>query len=808
MLRFRKYFLFAIIPLLAVVTAFILNHARGPYWLAGNLDPDYVYLLNASNMAQFKQVGHIDHPGTTVQLLGAIVIQVIHLFHNPGNLDLPGDVINRPEYYLHAIQLFITLSNALLLFFLGCFTYKYTGKLILSLWLQSAPFFSFTLLLSGFTRLTPEPLLFSAGLWLIILLVKYIPFTNFSTPPEIIQEANERNKTTDLDFKAITWLSLTSGFGMAGKITFAPLLIIPLIIIKKWKKKLFYLAGSITSFILFTLPIMGMYDEFFRWIYNLLVHKQRYGTGEIGMISLAEYLENIKKLLLAHPLFTGGLVFACLAIIFGSLFRKSRTHSFSNPAFKLLLALVLAQLFGVFMAAKHPAGHYLAPTLLLNGISLATLYFFLKHLWSLTPWPPKIFLLTFASLVAVSIILLNPITTIYQGVKNLETIQRESLKIFNESKIHYTNYGKIYYYASSSPQYALKFGNDLSRNTHAAMIDTKYPDSYFYDDLRKKFYRFDYRFPVSVAALFTRHSAHLVIQGPRRKTLGPLLLEKLKMNRFGEGIFKPVLPSRPIMDKTIRWLGENIELGQIIVFPDTWGGITRGLQPRYQVYLCNYVKLSPLEWHGLVLALDNPYFVVTSEIREKMRENGLQPGVMEYIDNETWLARGERNAGAKMEISVWSHSKKNPRRAARGLHVIRRAGEFSLNFSRQADKNLLEIAFRGENKDGKAFCQVGFMAGKKGFKMDLPGSGAYVFFVIRLDSPAALISGSNHLFIEDYNQRWQTVREMFPRAGSFVCVAWKKIRPGAQCLRFGLQFSPDSPGDHITIKDIKVFKVK
>lgn len=44
-----------------------------------NLGPECVYLVNALNFAMFKTVGHYDHPGTPLQLLGAIIIKTGYL---------------------------------------------------------------------------------------------------------------------------------------------------------------------------------------------------------------------------------------------------------------------------------------------------------------------------------------------------------------------------------------------------------------------------------------------------------------------------------------------------------------------------------------------------------------------------------------------------------------------------------------------------------------------------------------------------------------------------------------------------------
>ena len=78
----RKYFFVFIIPAIVLVYSFLLKAAAGPYWLSMNFDPSYQYLLNGLYMVKGIPPGHIDHPGTPLQLLFWMMIRLLNIGHS------------------------------------------------------------------------------------------------------------------------------------------------------------------------------------------------------------------------------------------------------------------------------------------------------------------------------------------------------------------------------------------------------------------------------------------------------------------------------------------------------------------------------------------------------------------------------------------------------------------------------------------------------------------------------------------------------------------------------------------------------
>ena len=126
---------------------------------------------------------------------------------------------------------------------------------------------------------------------------------------------------------------------------------------------------------------------------------------------------------------------------------------------------------------------------------------------------------------------------ILQG--GLEKIKEKSLAIHQQVETNYKDYAKIYYYRSSSPEYALKFGNDLSRSYHSGKLQGIYKNVYFYDIWTKRFANFDYNRRVPFEKIRSRHGDKIVFQGTRGVKVPGVKLKEISGIRFKEGLFLP-----------------------------------------------------------------------------------------------------------------------------------------------------------------------------------------------------------------------------------------------------------------------------
>ncbi|MCA1759697.1 MAG: hypothetical protein LC658_07990, partial [Bacteroidales bacterium] len=271
----EKYIRFSvlILPLLFLWVGLNFNLAK-----FGN-DPNYVYLVNALAICDGKDVGYIDHPGTTVIQIGAATIAIQHFISNPENEPLVQHVLKDSHAFVVGIRNVLLFLNAIGLFLLGWLAIKKTGSVWVALLLQAFAFITTNTLDHAWTKISPEPFLFFlTSIYVIAILYFY----------------TEKNINS---WKYVVIFALLAGAGLATKATFLPVAVFPFIVLPSLKKKFIYLAGIIPSFILFTIPIIPEYKNMYFWFRNLSSHSGIYGHGEKGFIDFNTYFPNILKII-------------------------------------------------------------------------------------------------------------------------------------------------------------------------------------------------------------------------------------------------------------------------------------------------------------------------------------------------------------------------------------------------------------------------------------------------------------------------------------------------------------------------------
>lgn len=106
-----------ILPVTAYLFSSMMIEERGPYWLAENFDPEYAYLFNALNLINLPVPQLVEHPDTTLHVLGAIVIKLLTLDRTVS--ETTELVLADPEYYLSTISHTLRILNLISLFALG-----------------------------------------------------------------------------------------------------------------------------------------------------------------------------------------------------------------------------------------------------------------------------------------------------------------------------------------------------------------------------------------------------------------------------------------------------------------------------------------------------------------------------------------------------------------------------------------------------------------------------------------------------------------------------------------------------------------
>ncbi|RPI45086.1 MAG: hypothetical protein EHM46_02095, partial [Bacteroidetes bacterium] len=217
-----------LIPALILAWSVYLHFYAGPFYLR-SIDPEYIYLVSGLNCAtlDFNRIGHVDNPGTFLQLLTGLFFRIIHLF--AGNRDLFTDVIANPEVYLAASAMMLSVVTSILILWLGRLAYRYTGDFPGALVLQATTFFS-VVNLGTYSRYNPERLMMTILVIFFIIYIKYLYDSRFNAS------------------KFAAWSGIVMGAGLATKFNFLPVLVLPLFLLPRWRYRgsyVLYLTGSV-----------------------------------------------------------------------------------------------------------------------------------------------------------------------------------------------------------------------------------------------------------------------------------------------------------------------------------------------------------------------------------------------------------------------------------------------------------------------------------------------------------------------------------------------------------------------------------
>jgi hypothetical protein len=446
-----------LVPLVFLVIGFKFDRTKY------GTDPESAYLFNGLNVAMGEPVGLYDHPGITVHIYNAAIISVTHFFRFT-NTDLQTDVLVNSEYYIEVLRKSFIVLNTMILFLLGFVTLSVLNNAWLAVALQIGPFLSTTLTEELSTKVSPEQLLFSSTLLLIMLILKYY------------SSLNKQNK-----WFAVTF-GILGGFGLATKFTFLPLLVIPYIILKGERNKVFFGGMIIPSFILFTLPAAHDYKPMFKWFLSIASHTGIYGEGSKGIIDPKVFTQSLMKICMTNLALLFALLASLLMLIMLLVKSRRKSERVKTPETDYILALFLALVGSILMVAKHYYNnHYLFPAL-----SIMSLVFVFINLWLERVWQNKnMEVLKFSSPALVVIFLVIALFNkpyLALAFKGYKLSNKSTDETMARIERDYPGYVKTFYYPGSFNQYAqLRWGNVYARQFHTNRLMELFPEGLFYD---------------------------------------------------------------------------------------------------------------------------------------------------------------------------------------------------------------------------------------------------------------------------------------------------------------------------------------
>lgn len=525
MIKRLQITLLLIVPFVFLVIG--LNFNRTKY----STDPESAYLMNGINIGMLKPVGHTDNPGTTVQIYSALVLRCAYMVQPDKREGFQKYMLRNSERYIELERKGLIVLNSLVLLLLGFISWLLLRNIQLSLLLQITPFASVNLAEHAFTKVSPEPVLLIATAALVLLIIRFYS-----------REKDDRNKYPLL-------FALVAGFGVATKATFLPLILIPVLLLENNMLRKRFLLLFVLFFLCFTFPALPQYPHMAKWFILLTSHTGTYGEGALGIFNTSQYLNNLVRICIVNPEISVTLLVSVL-IISSTLIKESFKKEYKNNLiFRILTALSVTHVVGIFMVAKHyHANHYLVPELCLVAINWIFIFLYLKEklpvvYQRLFAYVPVLLLLIVSGLVLMNRNYLQAANRGY--IHSNQDYDKMKYLIENE----YNGFTRAYYYpASINPYSALRWGNVYSRFQHTMAIKEIYPDGYFFDIRTNQFSLWET--PVATSTLFDVSNNKLLIIGGPFNESEILKIEQrgVKLTRVYNGYTQIVY--RATIDKT------------------------------------------------------------------------------------------------------------------------------------------------------------------------------------------------------------------------------------------------------------------
>jgi hypothetical protein len=460
---------------------FWVSALRGPFYYGDAADPEYAYLLNAVNILTLKSPGHIDHPGTTLQVGLAGVVLARHVAGCASRDDcktLPIDVLSNPEPYLRAANFVLIVGISLLLYGMGVFVWRQTGALVPALVLQGM-LFSFPIALQSMGRVTPEPVI------VIVSLLYLAPFLVAALRRAAGQEWGE----VEIGRMAV-WAGVLLAVGVVTKITFIPHAVMVLAL-PGWRLRRRFILAAVAAVIVLISPVWHKIPAIFRWVEGLLTRSGHYGSGEAGLPSIEKLTANALALYDKEPAYGMWLLAVAIGVWAGKAVRR-----------EVLLALAGA-LVMLVLTVKHPNPRYLIPGMGLLTFCAALL---LAQLRGRRIVAGAAVLLGLASLGSLNTGMrgwVEYLSSYASGAVRFSAVAAEA----GEGCVVY------HYYGSSDRVAALQFGDSFSEAKLRGILEVLYPGFRFYNLFTGRFEDFEGRDYTPEVAAKVAGGGCVLIQG-------------------------------------------------------------------------------------------------------------------------------------------------------------------------------------------------------------------------------------------------------------------------------------------------------
>lgn len=437
-----------------------MQAARGPAWMSSNFDPSYVYLLNSLLLSEGRSPGHTDHPGTPVQVFGALGLLALHPMSSTA--ERAETVLASPEAHHRTLVHMATIVAAFAWLAAGWVFWRTSGSLLVAVACQAMPL-AFNQTYFALGLLTPELIFMTLAAWL-----------------GVVATFVAKQPTTS-DWKLVIATGLFIATSVMTKINWLPIAGVIVLISISWKARAWTLVVAVLALGAWMIPILPELIRTFEWLTRLITHTGQYGGGPSGVPEWSSLRANIWTLWRSEAMHPWLALIALLGLLAPLLRAENRWLS-RTPGWRPLALLLLGG-FGVILAAsKSPAAHYILP---LAAASPAIAFLAIDSLGSI-PGQGGIWVSRATAVLLLFItVILNS-----RALPRWETLYAESRQkaaAIEQICRHHPGDRIVRYYRESSLPYALEFGNGYTRGYYSRTLNRLHPDSVFFNIFNAKF---------------------------------------------------------------------------------------------------------------------------------------------------------------------------------------------------------------------------------------------------------------------------------------------------------------------------------
>lgn len=474
-------------------------------------DPSYVYLLNGYQYVTGNSVYHVDHPGSTTQIIFGISSFLIWVFNFSG-IGFKEFVIQNPDFLILAFQLLTSILHVYLISLIFNRVRDKSGN-ITAFFTAFAPMYAINTY-AGFNYWTIAAS-DSTALILIEILLLYLIRLN-------------EGKGFFKKNKQYIIFGILMGLLLMTKLNATPVVIL-IFLVSGLKYKIKVLIATLIVTTVMIYRISNQLEALTEWVKKLLLKSGRHGSGE-GFVNLKEFLDNLDKFTTDWRI----VPFLLLLNILGIYLTWTHKDIF-NQELKSISIVTLIISIEVILYARSGTQHYFllswpfiaytyGITLRINEnveiikmhkyISLFIKYSPLIVFYEITSNNTIIFILTAviiflkinrkaaAKYIYISLILIISLNITLANIKTFREfskVRAQNIEFHNENKSQNKNIA----YALNAPsvEAALFFGNNfagheftdgINRNySNPIFVDTKISDKVGEDTIHIKFIDLD-----------------------------------------------------------------------------------------------------------------------------------------------------------------------------------------------------------------------------------------------------------------------------------------------------------------------------